>query len=204
MKMNLFVPRKIALLAACVCAVAALAPSHEAQASRRPLPLDLVLNVGDEHELGTVLHGIPEGDQFITQYVNAMIGLSPGGSTHVNVGPHDNLVSRSMNNFGALPGPATLALRGSGTVINLGGQGTYDYLFAHYGGPGGGTVEVWFVGNLSGVINIPQIGFRHGLSGWALFTAGGQGVPDGGATVTLLGAALAVLGISRRFLVRRT
>lgn len=203
MKTNLVPPRKIALLAAVACA-ALLAPSHEAKASRFPLPPSVVLSIGDQHELGKVVHGIPEGDQFITQYVNAMIGLPLGGSTHVNSGPHDNLLTRSMNNFGTLPGPATLALRGTGTAINLGAQGTYDYLFAHYGGPGGGTVEVWFVGNLSGVVNIPQIGFGHGLSGWALFTGGGVGVPDGGATVMLLGAALAVLGISRRFLVRRT
>jgi hypothetical protein len=38
----------------------------------------VLLNVGDQHEW---IHGIPEGDQDITQYVNAMIGLQPGGST---------------------------------------------------------------------------------------------------------------------------
>ena len=202
MKTNGIVYRKIALLAAVVCAVM-LAPSHEAKANRSPLPPATVLGIGDQHELGTVTHGIPEGDQFITQYVNAMIGLSLGGSTHVINGPHDNLVSRSMNNFGSLPGPAALAMRGSGTAIDLGPQGTYDYLFAHYGGPHGGTVEVWFIGNLSGMLNIPQNGFGHGLSGWALFTAGGVGVPDGGATVMLLGAALGMLGLVRRFLVSR-
>ena len=193
----------MALLAAVACAVV-LVPSPEAKGARFPLPPSVALSIGDQHELGKVVHGVPEGDQFITQYVNAMIGLPLGGSTHVIVGPHDNLVTRSMNNFGTLPGPATLALRGSGTAIDLGTAGTYDYLFAHYGGPGGGTVEVWFVGNLSGVINIPQIGFGHGLSGWALFSAGGVGVPDGGSTMMLLGAALAVLGISGRFLASRT
>jgi hypothetical protein len=203
MKKNRFVPQKVAVLAAVVCALV-LAPNHEAKANRFPLPPSVALSIGDQHELGKVVHGIPEGDPFIPQYVNAMIGLSLGGSTHVIIGSHDNLVTRSMNSFGTLPGPATLALRGTDTMIDLGAQGTYDYLFAHYGGPGGGTVEVWFVGNLSGALNIPQIGFGHGLSGWALFTAGGVGVPDGGATVMLLGAALGVLGISRRFLARRT
>ena len=193
----------MALLAAVACA-ALLAPSHQAKANRIPMPLSINIDIGDQHELGTVFHGLPEGDQFITQFVNAMIGLPLGGTTHVIIGSHDNLVSRSMNDFGPLPGPAVLALRGTGTSIDLGAQGTYDYLFAHYGGPGGGTVEVWFVGNLSGVINIPQLGFGHGLSGWALFSAGGVGVPDGGATVMLLGAALAILGMSRRLLARRT
>jgi hypothetical protein len=202
-KRKSFFYRKTALLAAVACTVM-LAPSHEAKANRFPLPPSVVLSIGDQHELGKVVHGIPEGDPFIPQYVNAMIDLSLGGSTHVINGPHDNLVTRSMNDFGSLPSPATLALRGIGTAVPLGAQGTYDYLFAHYGGPGGGTVEVWFVGNWSGVINIPQIGFGHGLSGWALFSGGGVGVPDGGATVMLLGAALGVLGISRRFLARRT
>jgi hypothetical protein len=185
---------KLALLSAAFWAVM-LASGHQAQATPW-----VSLAVGDQHELGTVVHGIPEGDQFISQYVNAMIGLSLGGSTHVIINPHDNLVSRSMNDFGPLPSPATLALRGTGTAIDLGAQGTYDYLFAHYGGPGGGTVEVWFVGNFSGVVNIPQIGFGHGLSGWALFTDPEVGVPDGGATVMLLGAALGALGMARRFL----
>ena len=204
MKMNLFVYRKLALVAGCVCVVVSRAPSHEAQATRLPLPAVTALSIGDHQELGTVVHGIPEGDQFITQYVNAMIGLVPGGSTHVQIGPHDNLVTRSINNFGPLAGPATLALRGKGTAIDLGAQGTYDYLFAHYGGPGGGTVEVWFVGNLSGIVDIPQIGFGHGLSGWGLFSGGGVGVPDGGATMMLLGAGLGVLGLARRLFVRKT
>jgi hypothetical protein len=203
MKTNLFVNRKVALLLAAIAFAVVSAPCDEAKASPHPLPPSIVLNIGDQHELGTVVHGIPEGDQAITQYVNAMISLAPGGSTHVIIGPHDNLVTRSMNDFGPLPGPATLALRGSSTDIDLGAQGTYDYLFAHYGGPGGGTVEVWFVGNLSGVISIPQNGFGHGLSGWALFTTGGVGVPDGGATVMLLGAALGILGLTRRLLTRR-
>jgi hypothetical protein len=38
------------------------------------------------------------------------------------------------------------------------------------------------------------------LSGWALFTAPGGGVPDGGTGATLLGAAFGALGVVRRFL----
>ena len=68
-------------------------------------------------------------------------------------------------------------------------------------GPGVVTAEVWYVGDLSGVINIPSIGFGHGLSGWALFTAPGGAVPDGGTSMMLLGAALGALGIVRRFFI---
>ena len=190
MKMNMIPKEKLAILSAAVCAVM-LAFSQNTSA----------LTIGDTHELGQVRPPVPEGDADITQYVNFMIALGLGGSGHVIIGPHDALVTRSLNDFGPLPSPATLALRGTGTTINLGTQGTYDYLFAHYGGPGGGTAEVWFVGDLSGIITIPATGFGgYGLSGWALFAGPGGAVPDGGATVMLLGAALAAIGLARRFL----
>jgi hypothetical protein len=192
---------KIVMLLGIGCAVI-LASGSEANADRIPLPPSINLTIGDQHELGQVQPATVEGDADITQYVNFMIGLSLGGSGHVIVGPHNNLITRSMNDFGSLPGPATLALRGTGTTVNLGPTpGVYDYLFAHYGGPGGGFAEVWYVGNLNGSISIPATGFGHGLSGWALFTAPGGVVPDGGTTAMLLGVAVGALGIVRRFFI---
>ena len=199
MKTNGIVTGKLVLLLGIGCVVM-LAWANDAKANRTPLPPSINLAIGDQHELGQVIPPTPEGDGDITQYVNFMIGLSLGGSGHVIIGPHDSLVTRSMNDFGSLRSPATLALRGTGTNVNLGAVGTYDYLFAHYGGPGGGFAEVWYVGNLNGMITIPATGNGHGLSGWALFTAPSGGVPDGGATAMLLGAALGVLGVVRRFL----
>ena len=199
MKENGIVTGKLVMLLGIGCVVM-LAAAKDASANRIPVPPSMNLAIGDQHELGQASPPVPEGDAAITQYVNFMIGLSLGGSGQVMIGPHKILVTRSTNDFGSLPGPATLALRGAGMNINLGAQGTYDYLFAHYGGPGGGTAEVWYVGDLSGVINIPGIGFGHGLSGWALFTTDGA-VPDGGATVMLLGTVLGALGIARRFLI---
>jgi len=200
MKTNGISKGKVVLLLGIGCAVM-LASGTDANANRIPLPPSINLTILDEHELGQVQPATPEGAADITQYVNFMIGLSLGGSGHVIIGPHNILVTRSTNDFGQLPGPATLALRGTGTTVNLGlTGGTYDYLFAHYGGPGGGFAEVWDVGNLSGSISIPSTGLGHGLSGWALFTAPGGAVPDGGTTVMLLGAALGALGVVRWFL----
>jgi hypothetical protein len=199
MKTNGISKGKVVLLLGIGCAVM-LASGSKANANRISLPPSINLTIGDQRELGQVQPATPEGDADITQYVNFMIGLSLGGSGHVIIGPHNTLVTRSMNDFGSLPGPATLALTGTGTTINFGTQGTYDYLFSHYGGPGGGFAEVWYVGNLNGSISIPATGLGHGLSGWALFTAPGGAVPDGGTTVMLLGAALGALGVVRRFL----
>jgi hypothetical protein len=201
MKINAISTRTIGLLLGVSCAVM-LAFANDANANRIPVPPNINLSVGDQHELGQVRPPTPEGDGFITQYVNLMIGLSLGGSSQIIIGPHTITVSRSMNDFGPLSSPATLALRGVGTNINLGAQGTYSYLFAHYGGPGGGFAEVWYVGNLSGSIIIPATGLGHGLSGWALFTGPLGTVPDGGMTVMLLGASLGALGMARRFLRR--
>ena len=130
MKINGISTRKFVLLFGFSCALI-LASANNAKAHRVPMPLSVNLAIGDQHELGQVHHAIPEGDAGITQYVNFMIGPSVGRSGHVIIGPHDNLVTRSTNDFGPLPSPAALALRGTGTTIDL-GLGVYDYLFAHY------------------------------------------------------------------------
>jgi hypothetical protein len=106
---------------------------------------------------------------------------------------------RSGNAFASLP-TAVIGPQGGpdDTTINL-GSGLYSYLWAKYDGPNYGA-EVWYVGDLSGVITIPAKAGKYGLSGWTLFGPGGGQVPDGGTTVMLLGAALGALGIARRYL----
>ena len=194
MKINLGRSNKLALLSAAVCAVM-LAFTHNASALRTPMPATINLTIGDTHELGFVEFGIPSGDQDRTNYVNHLIGMALGTQDDA-LGQH---FTRSNNDFGPLP-TAVFALNGTGTTINL-GTGLYTYLFAKYDGPNYGS-EVWYVGNLSGIITIPLTAGGYGLSGWTLFGPGGQGVPDGGATAMLLGAALGALGMARRFFKR--
>jgi hypothetical protein len=156
------------------------------------------LLIGDTHELGFVEFGIPSGDADRTAYVQAMVDLPMGGSTVVTISGQDNTVTRSLNDFGPLADPV-FALNGTSTTINLGTVG-YDYLFAKYDGPNFGA-EVWYVGDLSGVITIPNTGGGYGLSGWTLFTGQAQQTPEGGSTVALLGLALAGVAVLRaRFL----
>jgi hypothetical protein len=183
MKINIIPTNKLAVLSAVFCA-AMLAFGHNASA----------LTIGDEHELGFVEFGIPSGDQDRTDYVNHLIGMALG-TTDQALG---QTFTRSNNDFGPLP-TAVFALNGTSTSINLGAGGTYSYLFAKYDGPNYGS-EVWYVGNLSGIITIPATAGGYGLSGWTLFGPGGQGVPDGGTTAMLLGTALGALGMARRFL----
>jgi hypothetical protein len=182
-----------------------LAFSPNASATPHPLPPAINLTIGDAHELGFVDRSLPTTVPSATLFVNTMIGLARGGSTHVIVGPHDNLVTRSNNDFGPLP-TAVFAKNGTGTSVDLGNGTLYSYLFAKYDGPNAAS-EVWYVGNLSGIITIPAAAFPkrpggqpYGLSGWTLFGPGVPGVPDGGTTVMLLGGALGALGMARRFL----
>jgi hypothetical protein len=184
-KINIISKEKLPIFSAAFCAVM-LAFSHNASA----------LTIGDSQELGFVDRGLPAGDADRTLFVNTMIGLALNGSTHVIIGPHNNLITRSNNDFCPLP-TAVFALNGSTTTIDL-GTGLYSYLYAKYDGPNYGA-EVWYVGNLSGSITIPATGGGYGLSGWTLFGPGGR-VPDGGITVMLLGLALGALGIAQRFL----
>ena len=180
MRINLIPSKKLALLSAAFCAVM-LAFSHNASA--------LTLTVGDNKFLGQIIPGTG-GNAERTAYVNYMIGMNPGDFGLFMNQPF----FRSTNNFGALP-TAVLALNGTGTNISL-GTGLYSYLFARYSG----ISFIWYVGNLSGNVQIPLVTVGGLLQGWTLFSAAGQGVPDGGTTVMLLGAALVVLGIARRFL----
>ena len=173
---------KLALLSAVFCTVT-LAFSHNASA----------LTIGDNQELGRVQNGI-DSDRLI--YINHLIGMSLGTTGSAN----GQTYLRSNNNFGSLP-TAVLAgaVSGTSTTIDL-GTGLYSYLFAKYNNASAGSV-VWYVGNLSGNITIPGNWSGKALSGWTLFGPGGQ-VPDGGATVMLLGAALGALGMVRRYLTR--
>jgi hypothetical protein len=176
----------LTLLCTAVCTLT-FAFSHHASA----------LTIGDVHQVGAIVHG-NVGDNNRTILINHLIGMALGTS--------DTFMSenftRSMNNFGSLPSVLANGTNGSGTSVALGNSGLYSYLWAHYGGPGGGTVQVWYVGDLNGTITIPGLNGQYGLSGWTLFGPGGQGVPDSGTTAMLLGTALSALGVARRYIMR--
>ena len=183
------------------CAVI-LTSAPEAQATRHPLPPSPALAFDDSHVVGTVTPGAPANPASVADYINFMITLGLGQTVVHDFGQPEGVqtVARSNNTFGSLPNvSAAGAVSGTGTTIDLGAGGVFTYLFAKYDGQNDLSF-VWNVADLSGIISIPALGpLGHGLSGWILF-GGGQGVPDGGSTVMLLGAALGALGMARRYL----
>jgi hypothetical protein len=198
MKINGPLTGKFVLLLGIGCAVI-LASAKDAKAYPVSLPPSINLTIGDQHELGLVEGNIPNGNGVRRNYVNHLVGMA--------VSSHDQAFGqdffRSNNSFSPLPQAVSAGhINGTGTTINL-GSGLYTYLFANYSGQQRDGVntnfaEVWYVGNLSGVITIPG----NRLSGWTLFGPSIAGaVSDGGTTVMLLGAALGVLGVVRRFFI---
>lgn len=187
---------KFVLLLGIACAVI-VASGGEAKANRIPVPASINLTIGDGHELGVVEGNVPPGEGVRRNFVNHLIAMALGTNDQAS----GRNFSRSNNSFSPLS-EAALGVNGTGTTVSL-GSGLYTYLFASYEGTGqhSDSAEVWYVGNLSGVITIPQTFGKNGLSGWTLFGPGIAGaVPDGGTTAMLLGAALGGLGLIRRFL----
>ncbi len=179
MKINIVPLNKLALISAAVCA-AMLAFSHNASANRIVGGINIpttALTFNDTHVVGTISPAAPADPADVAPYINFMIGLVPGHSGTFHNPPHTQTVTRSSNLFASLP-----------NALVPDGQNDIS--------------QVWYVGNLSGILTIPLDGpLGHGLSGWILFGPGGTpSVPDGGTTVMLLGAALGALGVARRFL----
>ncbi len=177
-----------------------------------------ILSFGDAQSLGSLIPGSPADPSDEAGYITNLVGLA-APSTGVVIGSHT--YDRTSNNgFGVLPAATDV---GSVTVVTPPGSASgidvtgFLYLLGKYGDgviPGGpspkadaepnGGDYVWYVGNLSGLVDIPSDsstwpGHGHqGLSHWALFNPSTTHVPDGGVTVLLLGAGLCALTLIRR------
>lgn len=113
--------------------------------------------------------------------------------------------------IGATPNfKATNADFGSNLLsINL-TLGDYNYVFLHWGGPdvdaSYANPQLYYIGADSGVTTFsapwntaPDPDKQYGLSFYSFYSPRGTGVPDGGATLALLGAGmLGVVALRRR------
>jgi hypothetical protein len=116
--------------------------------------------------------------------VDATIGGNTYGRT-----PVSTVGLPAATGVGGLQGLAP-----SGSVIVTG----FQYVLAKYGT----TAHVWYVGGLGGSVDLPLVepGGAFGTQGqshYSLYNPG-TSVPDGGATVALLGLGLAALALARR------
>ena len=230
MKIKIVPSHKIILVAAATCATL-LAFSQNAKASRIPMPpitpssaLEMSYTGNSPYLLGTVVPGQLSPPGQVARDVG-MTNFLRGMGYHTQTTSNGSLYSRTTLPGGPLA-TATGAvpvsgLSGTGSVtINLSQFGTFQYLVAAYDGPNGGAA-VWNIAGLTGTITIygyakPEmvnghftgnlLGSNVAEQGYFRITSftllNPTGVPDGGTTIMLLGAALGALGVARRYLLR--
>lgn len=170
-----------------------------------PVPSATSLTFNDAHELGSILNDFPEGLGDRVQMTNFLLKLALGASGNDIVNGHNALATRTFNVFAGLEPAVKAGFKNGGqTTIDLGPTaGVYCYLFAKYsGGDLASDRFVWFVGDLTGLITIPELGpnGRH-LGDWTLFRCRTVAVPDGGMAVMLFGLGLGAIGAVRRWLI---
>lgn len=159
------------------------------------------LSVTDPSLVGTVLTAQPSSDSDQILYINVLRLLGVGGTATIErppVGPdNDTTLLRSLNLFADLPVAVEAgAFRDETSPYAPIDLGLWDYVYAKYGN----DAYVWYVGDLTGVVeldaSVPGVG---GLSHYSLYNA--TSVPDGGATMMLVGMALLGIGAVRRRMV---
>ena len=160
------------------------------------------LAIGDSRDLGLIDPNHPASPAASEGFIDILLA-QPLGSGPTPIGA--NAYTRTLNDplAGVYPAADFAADLGAQFKdINLGSG--YLYLLANYDGPNYGSV-VWYVGGLTGLIDIPDKALRYGLSHTYLFNpeTPSNGVPDGGATLMLLGIGLSGLAAARRWVVSR-
>jgi hypothetical protein len=142
------------------------------------------LSINSAGVVGTIDPGTPSSPAAEIDYVNQL--LSMGANSTVSFG--GNTYQTGANDFnGVVSAPVHSDESGNAT-----GSGAYTWVLAKYGN----TDWVFNIAALGG--DVPaDMGKGGGLSHWAGF-GGSTTVPDGGATVALLGVGLVGLGMMRR------
>jgi hypothetical protein len=158
------------------------------------------LTIGDSRTLGIIDPNHPASPTASAGFIDILLDpLQVPIPTLVPIQIGDNFYTRTSNDpLGGDYPDAVFAddLEGQFDDINLGTG--FLYLLAKYDGPNFGSV-VWYVGGLTGLVDIPSTGGGFGISNTYLFNGvPSNGVPDGGTTLMLLGSALAGLGALRR------
>jgi hypothetical protein len=95
------------------------------------------------------------------------------------------------------------------TDLNLVLDNSYDYLFLHWGGPGGGVVQAFYLGGYNGSFDftLPSTG-ANSLSSYTLYGPNGvtthdTRVPDGGNTLMMFGLVCIGAFFARNFVAVR-
>jgi VPDSG-CTERM motif len=212
---------KIKYLAALLIGIAGLG-FQQAQATTLDLSNSMHWSTNDSYLIGTVIPGVLGSGQAARDaaMTNTLLGMATPSQTGTWGDTSDPLYSRTTWPGGPAA-TTTGAVLGSGIpdggpTLTITLTQTFQYLVVAYDGPNAG-VAVFDVSSLAVGDQIvlsryarPDTG-THGdlvqdtfyrMTSWTLLNPG-TSVPDGGATVMLLGAGLGALGMVRRYLMSR-
>ncbi len=159
------------------------------------------------YELGTVAPGVPADptaeNTMLIALINAYNAGTPANTPFdVVAGPHTDQGMLNPGSFvpaaplampGDISGNLGLGLGGTSITIAL-GTGGYSYAMVKWGRDN----EFYYIGGLTGDVVLNNDLNQNGESHYDLWKGTPPGVPDGGTTVLLLGAALSGLGLIRR------
>ncbi len=174
--------------------------------------------IGADRLLGTIVPSEPADEANEKVQVNGLLdgwgtvkGYNDGAASGTVMGdnpsdpnppPKPEVYTLTYSTDTVIPTTAPLAAtpwlrkETSNPVIDLGDY-SYQWLVAKWGA----DAEVYYIGGMTGEIKLELISWSptaHGLSHYTLFNQTKAVVPDGGATIAMLGLGLVGLGFLRR------
>jgi len=189
-------------LIALTCGLALALSASSAQA--------LTIGDADPRYLGEIDPAVPSDPANEVDYINKLISMlvSTSETTALVSPPQPDTFTRSDNQCAGAGGGSTIdacpaAVLGGADTNNepLGSVDVtgWTWLYVKYGG----DAHVWYVGDLTGVQAVPLNNGPGGTGGqgqshYALYNPSTVQVPDGGATLGLLGLGMLGLGYLRR------
>jgi len=159
------------------------------------------LVIGDDHYVGSIRDGIPSSVADEARYITNLISLAAGtGDTEIeNPAPHAGTYETYNREGSSVAGPLPAAHVTDAVKVDTSNWDDIDvtgftYILAKYDAGNAGSI-VFMVSGLT-TVDLPMTYNGYGLSHYTLFNL--TTVPDGGATLALLGCALVGLGALRR------
>jgi hypothetical protein len=157
----------------------------------------LLLTQNDQYYIGYVFDGQPANEAFETLRVNSLLDLNAGASQTMcsQIEEFCDRLGSTLNIAGFAD--ATNADK-TDTGVNTGIDVTgYQYLLGKYDGPNFGDL-VWYVGGLTGTLDIQSKAGGYGLSHYTLFNGTPTTRVPEPATLTLLSLGLLGVGFTAR------
>jgi hypothetical protein len=155
----------------------------------------IILTQGDAFYLGSINDGIPSNPTDEASYINFLKTLAAGAGDTDNPAAGDDEIYNRVGSTVAGPFPTAVttgSLKDETGTLTVNSTG-FTYVLAKYDAGDAGSL-VWFINGSVSEVTLPATLNGKGLSHISLYDPGTTNVPDGGATLMLLGLAVTGIG----------